>query len=132
MSIEDITSMQLHYFNVIIGCKILQLIFRPWWCILFSWSFLRFMKVSMFFIFCLNVWGASAPLWIDYPIAFLVGNDTFYKKLYDLTLQIFGPTIRTRWNIISELILSHYFFFHIIKRCNIIPFIWVFSFTSYI
>ena len=49
-------------------------------------------------------------LWIDYPMTFFAGNDTFYKKLYDLTLQIFGPTIRTRWNIISELILPHYYF----------------------
>ena len=51
--------------------------------------------------------------WIDYPMTLFVGNDTFYKKLNDLMLQTFGLTIRTRWNIISELILSHYFIFFI-------------------
>ena len=119
--------MKLHYFNVIISCRILQLIWRPWLCILFSWSFLRFMKVSMFFIFFLNVWGASAPLWIDYPMTFFVGNDTFYRKLYDLMLQRFEPTIRTRWNIISELILSHYFFF-----ISLIGATFFFSFGSFL
>ena len=50
-------------------------------------------------------------LTINYPMTFFAGNDTFYRKLYDLTLRRFEPTIHTRWNIISELILSHYFFF---------------------
>ena len=42
---------------------------------------------------------------------FFAGNDTFYRRLYDLTLRRCGSTIHKRWNIITELILSHYFFF---------------------
>ena len=26
------------------------------------------------------------------------GNDIFYKHMNDLSLEIFGPTIRIRWN----------------------------------
>lgn len=67
--------------------------------------------LNNYFLYCNIHLPIHKKLWIDYPMTLFGGNDTFYKKLYDLTLQIFGPTIHTRWNIISELILSHYFSF---------------------
>ena len=33
---------------------------------------------------------------------FFVGNNVFYKNLHEKALDIFGPTIRTRWNAQNE------------------------------
>ena len=66
--------------------------------------------LNNYFLYCNMHLLIHKKLWIEYPMTFFARNDTFYKKLYDLTLQIFKPTIHTRWNIISELILPHYFF----------------------
>ena len=66
--------------------------------------------LNNYFLYCNMHLPIHKKLWIDHLMNFFAGNDTFYKKLYDLTLQKFRPTIHTRSNIISELILSHYFF----------------------
>ena len=52
--------------------------------------------LNNYFLYCNMHSPIHKKLWIDYPMTFFAGNDTFYKKLYDLTLQTFGPTIRTR------------------------------------
>ena len=66
--------------------------------------------LNNYFLYCNMHLPIHKKLWIDYPMTFFARKDKFYKKLYDLTLQTFGPTIRTRWNIITELILYHYSF----------------------